>query len=677
MWASPLIVIGLSLFGRAAAQEKERPVSKIITMLKDMLVQMEKEAEEDDDIYEAMVCWCETNDKLKTQAIADAKSKIDSLTAAIEEFTANSARLNTEIANLDKEISKNGVALDQAQAIRAKNSEEFIAEEKDMLQSIGSMKAAIVALSKHNKGASFMQISEDDAEVQTADVLASIKNEATKHASLLSELTTPGERTALKAFVQSGTLYAPQSGEIFGILEAMKESFETNLAASQKQEASEQSGFADLKTTKEAEIKAGQDQVDAKTTELGDTDLKNAQSKQDLEDTTTSLAEDTKFLADLKDKCANMDQEFEERTKTRTLEMAAVSKALEYLSSDEAHALFTKTFNPSMLQRESTSRTREQVVKVLQRAAKQSRDPRLSTLAVGARMDAFGNLKKTIQTMVDRLLKEKEDEIKHKDFCVEQLNENARATEVATQSKNDAEAKIAEFKAALDVLDKEIAQLKADVVELNKQAKMAGEDREKANKDFQVILADQRATQKLVGTALGVLKGFYEKAALLQKDQKAAFLQLLTGQAPPPGFKSYEKNKQSGGVMGMMQGVIDDAKAMEADAIRAEDKAQKEYEEFVQDTNDTVEEKKKEIANKSQVRNKTDAKMLDEEVNLDQIMSSLDQLATENGDIHRSCDFVLKNWEVRTAARDAEVEALKQAIALFSGAKMAALLQHY
>merc|ERR1719379_3045590 len=157
---------------------------------------------------------------------------------------------------------------------------------------------------------------------------------------------------------------------------------------------------------------------------------------------------------------------------------------------------------------------------------------------------------------------------------------------------------------------------------------MAGEDREKANKDFQVILADQRATQKLVGTALGVLKGFYEKAALLQKGQKAALLQLLTGQAPPPGFKSYEKNKSSGGVMGMMQGVIDDAKAMEADAIRAEEKAQKEYEEFVQDTNDTVEEEKKEIANKSQVRAKTDAKMLDEEINLDQIGSSLEQLAT-------------------------------------------------
>ena len=67
-------------------------------------------------------------------------------------------------------------------------------------------------------------------------------------------------------------------------------------------------------------------------------------SKQDLEDTNNPLAEDTKFLADLKDKCANVDQEFEERTKTRTLE------GLEYLMSDEVHALFTKTFNPAMLQ---------------------------------------------------------------------------------------------------------------------------------------------------------------------------------------------------------------------------------------------------------------------------------------------------------------------------------------
>merc|ERR1719191_1127633 len=102
--------------------------------------------------------------------------------------------------------------------------------------------------------------------------------------------------------------------------------------------------------------------------------------------------------------------------------------------------------------------------------------------------------------------------------------------------------------------------------------KRAGEDREKQNKEFQVAVADQRATQKLLGVALGILKGFYEKAALVQKTAHAQ--KASSAQAPPPGFKSYEKNEKSGGVMGMMQGIIDDAKAMEAEAIRGEEDSQ-------------------------------------------------------------------------------------------------------
>merc|ERR1739845_175798 len=79
---------------------KNRPVSKVITLLKDMLKQLEKEAEEDEEIYDKMACWCETNDKEKTKAIADAEAKIEDLTTKIEELTALSAQLNTEIKNL-------------------------------------------------------------------------------------------------------------------------------------------------------------------------------------------------------------------------------------------------------------------------------------------------------------------------------------------------------------------------------------------------------------------------------------------------------------------------------------------------------------------------------------------------------------------------------------------------
>merc|ERR1740130_346593 len=124
----------------------------------------------------------------------------------------------------------------------------------------------------------------------------------------------------------------------------------------------------------------------------------------------------------------------------------------------------------------------------------------------------------------------------------------------------------------------------------------AGEDREKQNKEFQTTVADQRATQKLLTQAMNVLKGFYAKkaaAALLQTAQPA-------GPPPPPGFDSYKKNAAAGGVMGMIQQIINDAKSMEAETIRAEEDSQKAYEEFVKDTNASTEAKSKEMVNKTE-----------------------------------------------------------------------------
>merc|ERR1719156_521916 len=130
--------------------DKNRPVTKIINLLKDMQAQLQKEQEEDEATYEKVACWCETNDKDKTAAISDAEARITQLTTQIEEDTATSARLNTEIKNLDAEIAKNQEALDKATAIREKQLAEFNAEEKDLLQSVGALKSAITVLSKHH-----------------------------------------------------------------------------------------------------------------------------------------------------------------------------------------------------------------------------------------------------------------------------------------------------------------------------------------------------------------------------------------------------------------------------------------------------------------------------------------------------------------------------------------------
>merc|ERR1719321_2273709 len=238
---------------------------------------------------------------------------------------------------------------------------------------------------------------------------------------------------------QGGRVEAPASGEIFGMLKQMKETFETNLANSQKEEATSQKDYEDLKSAKESEIAAGQELIDTKSEELATGDEKNAQSKLDLASTRESLAADEKFLASLKETCQNVDQEYEERTKTRQLEIQAVSKALSFLSSDEAHDLFTRTFNPALVQKRSTlqSTRRSSVSKALAAAAQKFQDPRLSTLATQARLDAFTKVKKSIQDMVDKLIKEKEDEIKHKDFCIEEINNNERDTEMKERDKAD------------------------------------------------------------------------------------------------------------------------------------------------------------------------------------------------------------------------------------------------
>merc|ERR1719207_159031 len=282
-----------------------------------MLKQLEKEAEEDEEIYDKMACWCETNDKEKTKAIADAEARISDLTTKIEEVTANSARLNTEIKNLEKEVAENQAALDKATAIRQKQLAEFNAEAKDLLESISALKSAVTVLSKHN---SFLQMPHS----HLVGVAATVQNEMQKHASLLSGVLTHKERKAVSSFIQAPEdyfdaeptfkqSYAPQSGEIFGILKQMKETFETNLADTQKEEMANQKAYEELKAAKEEEIAAGQEQIDSKTQELASTDEKLAQSKEDIEDTRNTLSADEQFLMMLKEKCQMTDKEWEER----------------------------------------------------------------------------------------------------------------------------------------------------------------------------------------------------------------------------------------------------------------------------------------------------------------------------------------------------------------------------
>merc|ERR1711988_672604 len=126
---------------------------------------------------------------------------------------------------------------------------------------------------------------------------------------------------------------------------------------------------------------------------------------------------------------------------------------------------------------------------------------------------------------------------------------------------------------------------------------------------------------------------------------------------------------------GMMQQIINDAKAMEAEAIRAEEDAQKAYEDFVKETNASIEAKSKDIANKSEEKAKAEGDLVQANEEKEATLLELEQLSNYNAELHESCDFIMKNFEIRQTARDEEIEALKQAKAILSGADFEALLQ--
>merc|ERR1719152_421739 len=164
--------------------------------------------------------------------------------------------------------------------------------------------------------------------------------------------------------------------------------------------------------------------------------------------------------------------------------------------------------------------------------------------------------------------------------------------------------------------------------------------------------------------------------ALIQNIINDAKAMEAAGPPPPPGFKEYGKQSgAAGGVMALIQNIINDAKAMEAAAIKDEEDSQKAYEVFVQDSNKSIEEKETEITNKSELKAEKEGVKTEKEQDLEETMKTLEQLSSTNADLHKDCDYTLKNFDIRQTARDQEIEALKQAKAILSGAKFDALLQ--
>jgi len=637
-----------------AVEAKEHPVSRVVKLLQDMKGQLEKEADADEEVYSKMACWCSTNDKGKTKSISDAGARIANLENTIEKMTSLSATLNGEISGLNKEVAANEKSLEVATTLRAKQLAEFNAVEKEMVQSISALNSAVVVLSKHSEGsaASFLN------NKVILQALATAKALSDKHTVLLQGTITPSQKRIISSLTQdkgpTSAAYKPQSGQVFGILRQMKQTFENDLSNSQKEEVASAAAYEDLKKAKEEEIEAGQTSLDQKTEHLAKTDETNAQAAEEKEDTAASLEADQKFLMELKKKCAMTDSEWETRQKDRQTELTAVAKAVAILSSDDARDQFSKTFNAAFLQlsRESQAQRRRAVDAL-------SKNPNLALLAASARLDPFPKVKKAIDKMIAALEKESTEEVKHKDYCIDELQKNEVSTQKKTHTKVNLEAKIGGLQQTIKDKKTEIAIVVAEIDDLKVQQTRAGEDRAAEKKDYAGVVSDQREAQNLLNKALNVLKEVYGEGVVLAQ----------VGQEPPAAFDTYKKSTQSTGVIALIRQIIADAKAMEAEATHDEENAVELYAKFVRTTNDSLKAKDDSRVDLNAQKAKAEKSLTQSKSELDGAMTELGDLADGAGALHKSCDYTLKNFDARQEARDQEVDALRKAKAFLSGMK--------
>jgi len=646
------------------------PVSRVVKLLEDMKASLEEEAKTDQEIYENMACWCKTNDKAKTTSIDDGEARILDLSDSIEKLTAESQTLQVQIAALEKEIEKNKDSLAKATSLREKQKAEFTEEEKEMVQSIRALDAAITVLSKHHTGAALLS-----AEAVVANVSKTIEFINRKGRGSLSQVakaaTTPTQQRTLAEFIQGARTrqlgkaapYAAQSGEVYGILRQMKETFEADLSESQKEELKAQESFAELKTAKEAEIQSGEASLEDKQQQLAKADTNLAQSKVEREDTEATVAADKAFLSDLKVKCALTDKEWESRKAMRADEIAAVSEAIGILSSDDARDLFSKVFNaPSLLQLSSVDVQRQHLTSMLSAAAKDSSDLRLKRLAVSTKLDAFDRVKRAIDDLVAELKQEAEEESKHRDTCIEELNNNERWTNQEVHTKESLEAKVDSLHMQQMDLNRTITTLEEEVDHLNTEMERASEDREKEKAEFEATVADQKATQALLEQALAVLKSRYEAPALLQQQHGE-------GQAPPEDFREYKKSGHASGVIALLNHIIEDSVNLQKAAMAAESDAQDAYFKLQQATKDTIVAKQASITDRQAEKATVEEEIVTTKSELGDSMDELESLAHSKADLHQNCDFFLKNFDAREEARAQEIEALGQAKAYLSGMK--------
>jgi len=695
-----LLALGAASASNSDQQSQANPIRKVVNMLQAMQKKITAEGSKEKELFDKFMCYCKNGGATLSASISAAQAKAPQVSSDIEEAEAALKQNKEDLKKAQSDRAAAKAAMAEATAIREKEAAAFAASKSELDANIAAMTSATSAI--ENGMAGFLQ-------TNAAKVLRQIVMNKDDLADY--------DRQEIVSFLsgEQSEEYAPKSGEIVGILKQMTDTMTKDLADLTADENSSKKSFEELIAAKTKEVGALTRTIEAKTVRIGELGVHIVQMKEDLDDTQKALAEDQKFLADMDKNCAEKTAEHEANMKLRSQELVALADTIKVLNDDDALELFKKTLpgaSASFVQVQAGQKAR--ALALVNEAKRQAGKPRpgldfIALALTGKKVD-FSKVIKMIDDMVAVLKKEQHDDNDKREYCNKQFDFADDKKKGLEHTVSDLETAIGKGKEEIAALTEEIKALEEGIKELDKSVAEATEQRKEENQEVTELLASDSAAKELLNFAKNRLNKFYNpklykappKRVLTDEDRATlaaggtlaptegptggiagtgitvlADVSAHNAAAPPPPPATAEayskKSEESNGVIAMIDLLIKDLDKEMTTAQAEEKAAQAEYEQTMSDSAEKRATDSKALTDKGAVKAETES---DLEKNIEAKAAATKELmatASYIASLHAECDWLLQYFDVRKEARAGEIDSLKNAKAVLSGADFSLL----
>jgi len=271
--------------------------------------------------------------------------------------------------------------------------------------------------------------------------------------------------------------------------------------------------------------------------------------------------------------------------------------------------------------------------------------------------------------MIVILGKEQANDEKHKAFCEDEFDKNSDEEAASNDKIGQLNAGIEQTMDELATLADEISTLGQGIKDLDRAVAQATEQRKEEHAEYVEGQTMNEAAITLLHKAKARLEKVY-KPSFVQSD---SFLQtkMRTDSEDADDAEDDQepkKSEKSGGVLAMMDMIIHELEGDGKDSEYEEKSAQKDYAKLMEDSQASRAQDIKSLTDKEGAKAEKEVKVENLKSKLSTSEEELAGIKEAAHNLHSNCDFIVQNFDLRKDQRTTEIESLKNAKAILSGA---------